>query len=160
MKLYNLCFIGFGNVGRALARLLAVKSDELKDLYGISWRITGIASRRIGWLADNNGFDISQIVAQPPVANEPFGESGLKEWLKAANADVVFETTSLNHESGEPALSYLRAALQSGAHAITANKGALVHGYHELDQLARAVGNRFMFESAVLDSAPVFSLFR
>jgi homoserine dehydrogenase len=160
MKLYNLCFIGFGNVGRALARLLAVKSDELKDLYGISWRITGIASRRIGWLADNNGFDISQILAQPPVANEPFGESGLKEWLKAANADVVFETTSLNHESGEPALSYLRAALQSGAHAITANKGALVHGYHELDELARAVGKRFMFESAVLDSAPVFSLFR
>ena len=88
------------------------------------------------------------------------GEFGIKEWLRAAKADVVFETTSLNHESGEPALSYLRAALQSGAHAITANKGALVHGYHELDELARASGKRFMFESAVLDSAPVFSLFR
>jgi homoserine dehydrogenase len=160
MKLYNLCFIGFGNVGRALARLLAAKSDELKDLYGISWRITGIASRRIGWLADSNGFDISQVLAKPPVANEPFGEFGIKQWLEAASADVVFETTSLNHESGEPALSYLRAALQSGSHAITANKGALVHGYHELDELARAAGKRFMFESTVLDSAPVFSLFR
>lgn len=160
MKLYNLCFIGFGNVGRALARLLALKSDELKELYGIGWRITGIASRRIGWLADSNGFDISQVLAKPPVANEPFGEFGIKQWLEAASADVVFETTSLNHESGEPALSYLRAALQSGSHAITANKGALVHGYHELDELARAAGKRFMFESTVLDSAPVFSLFR
>lgn len=160
MQLYNLCFIGFGNVGRALARLLAVKSDELKDLYGISWRITGIASRKIGWLADSNGFDISQVLAQPPGAKEPFGEFGIKEWLKAANADVVFETTSLNHESGEPALSYLRASLQSGSHAITANKGALVYGYRELNELARVAGKRFMFESAVLDSAPVFSLFR
>ena len=160
MKLYNLCFIGFGNVGRALARLLALKTDELSELYGISWRITGIASRRIGWLADSNGFDISQVVTKPPVGNQPFGELGIKDWLQAAQADVVFETTSLNHESGEPALSYLRAALQSGCHAITANKGALVHGYHELNDIARDMGRRFMFESAVLDSAPVFSLFR
>jgi homoserine dehydrogenase len=50
--------------------------------------------------------------------------------------------------------------LGSGAHAITANKGALVYGYQELSELARAKGTRFLFESAVLDSAPVFSLFR
>ena len=160
MKLYNLCFIGFGNVGRALARLLAVKSDELRDLYGVNWRITGIASRRIGWIADSNGFDVSQIVTKPPESARPFGEAGIKDWLETAQADVVFETTSLNHESGEPALSYLRAALQSGCHAITANKGAVVYGYHELNALAQATGRRFMFESAVLDSAPVFSLFR
>lgn len=160
MKLYNLCFIGFGNVGRALARLLAVKSDELKDLYDINWRITGIASRRIGWLANSNGFDVSQIVTKVPESDRPFGASGIKDWLQAAQADVVFETTSLNHESGEPAVSYLRSALQSGCHAITANKGAVVYGYHELNTLAEAAGKRFMFESAVLDSAPVFSLFR
>ncbi len=160
MKLYNLCFIGFGNVGRALARLLSAKSNELNDLYGINWRITGIASRRIGWLADSNGFDVSQIVSNPPIATRPFGELGIKDWLQEAQADVVFETTSLNHETGEPAVSYLRAALQSGCHAITANKGAVVYGYHELNALAEAAGKRFVFESAVLDSAPVFSLFR
>ncbi|HKO62403.1 MAG TPA: hypothetical protein VJV03_14665 [Pyrinomonadaceae bacterium] len=160
MQLYNLCFIGFGNVGRALARLLALKSNELKNLYGIDWRITGIASRRIGWLADSNGFDVSQIVTEPPIADRSFGEAGIKDWLQAAQADVVFETTSLNHQTGEPALSYLKAALQSSCHAITANKGAVVYGYHELTALANAAGKRFMFESAVLDSAPVFSLFR
>lgn len=160
MKLYNLCFIGFGNVGRALARLLALKADELKEQHGIDWRITGIASRRIGWLADSNGFDLSQVLTQPAASTRPFGESGIKEWLQEARADVVFETTSLNHETGEPALSYLRASLQSGRHAITANKGALVYGYQELSEIARQVDRRFMFESAVLNSAPVFSLFR
>ena len=50
MKLYNLGFIGFGNVGRALARLLVSKSGELRDVYGIKWRITGVASRK-SWLA-------------------------------------------------------------------------------------------------------------
>ena len=41
MKQYNLCFLGFGNVGRALARLLAAKSVELRELYGIEFRVTG-----------------------------------------------------------------------------------------------------------------------
>ena len=57
MKVYNLCFLGFGNVGRALARLLVVKSAELLELYGIEWRITGIATRSLGWCARAEGFD-------------------------------------------------------------------------------------------------------
>jgi homoserine dehydrogenase len=74
--------------------------------------------------------------------------------------DAVFETTSLNHETGQPAIDYLRAVLGSGAHAITANKGTVVYGFDELNELAVSVGKNFYFESAVLDSAPVFSLFR
>ena len=48
MKTYNLGFIGFGNVGRALARLLVAKAAELRELYGIEWRLCGIASRSLG----------------------------------------------------------------------------------------------------------------
>jgi len=55
MKQYNLCFLGFGNVGRALARLLALKSGELREQYGIEFKITGVASRRIGWLRQSQG---------------------------------------------------------------------------------------------------------
>ena len=34
------------------------------------------------------------------------------------------------------------------------------HGYRELTELATQVGKRFLFESAVMDGAPIFSLFR
>jgi homoserine dehydrogenase len=158
MKQYSVCFIGFGNVGRALARLLMAKSAELRDLYGIEWRITGVASRRIGWHANKDGFDVPALLANP--SGESSNADGLDDWLKKSQPDVVFETTSLNPETGQPAIDYLRAALQSGAHAITANKGAIVHGFTELSQLADIQGRKFLFESAVLDSAPVFSLFR
>src|SRR6185295_12570260 len=66
----------------------------------------------------------------------------------------------LNFETGQPAISYLQAALQAGAHAITANKGTVVHGFRELSELAEAAGKRYLYEATVLDSAPVFSLFR
>ena len=36
----------------------------------------------------------------------------------------------------------------------------MVYGYDELSKLAAAAGKSFFFESTVLDSAPVFSLFR
>jgi len=166
MKEYNLCFLGFGNVGRALARLLAVKSGELREQYGIEFKITGVASRRIGWLTPSQdgdspaGFDIASLLKTQTPAVDATQSNNIEQWLRAAQPDAVFETTSLNPETGQPAIDYLRSILQSGAHAITANKGALVHGYHELAEIARSQKRSLLFESAVLDSAPVFSLFR
>jgi homoserine dehydrogenase len=157
MKNYNLAFIGFGNVGRALARLLAVKATELRDNFGIEWRITGVASRSLGWLIPSESL---ATIDAPTLPQNASRAEGLSDWLKKAKPDVVFETTSLNHETGQPAIYYLTAVLNSGAHAITANKGAVVHGYDHLNQLAIAQGKRFFFEATVLDSAPVFSLFR
>jgi homoserine dehydrogenase len=158
MKQYNVCFLGFGNVGRALARLLVFKSPELRESYNIEWRITGIATRRMGWLSSENGFDVAALLAGKE--NETSSSSGVAEWLSKAQPHVLFETTSLNPETGQPAIDYLRASLQSGAHTITANKAPIVYAYEELNAIARAHGKRFLFESTVLDSAPVFSLFR
>ena len=158
MKKYNLCFLGFGNVGRALVRLFVSKSAELKENYGIEWQVTGVASRRIGWLANKDGFDVAALLAGADEIRN--STSGISEWLATAQPDAVFETTSLDPNTGQPAIDYLRSILQAGAHAITANKGALVYGYDELSELARAKGKEFFFESTVLDSAPVFSLFR
>jgi homoserine dehydrogenase len=83
----------------------------------------------------------------------------VREWLAAARADVLFEATSLNVESGQPAIDHIRAALAHGAHAITANKGPIVHAYRELRDLAAARGKKFLFESTVMDGVPIFSLF-
>jgi homoserine dehydrogenase len=166
MKQYNICFLGFGNVARALARLLVAKSAELRELYGVEFRVTGVASRRIGWLSNPNeaggpgDFDVTNLLSNPRISEHSASSNSISDWLVAAQPDVVFETTSLNPASGQPAIDYLGAVLQSGAHAITANKGVLVHGFEELNRLANSTGKRFLFESTVLDSAPVFSLFR
>jgi homoserine dehydrogenase len=158
MKTYNFCFLGFGNVGRALVRLLVAKSNELRSGYGIEWRITGVASRRIGWLSNTNGFDVANLLSGN--YDNPLNHAGINNWLDASHPDVVFETTSLNPETGQPAIDYLRASLQNGAHTITANKGPIVYAYDELNELAARADRRFLFESTVMDSAPVFSLFR
>ena len=152
-KRYRLAFLGFGNVGRALARLLAAKATELRERYGIEGEITGVATRRIGWRASGEAIEVSNIDQVP-------NQGGLSEWLAVARPDVVFETTSLNPETGQPAIDYLKASLQAGAHTITANKAPIVYAYDELKAIAAANAKHFFFEATVLDSAPVFSLFR
>jgi homoserine dehydrogenase len=157
MKKYRVAFIGFGNVGRALARLLVSKTTELRDNYDIEWEMTGVATRRMGWRAGDTAIDVSKLLSG---SDETSAHGSVDEWLARARPDVVFETTSLNPETGRPAIDYLKKSLQAGAHAITANKGPIVYAYSELNELAIAKGKRLLFESTVLDSAPVFSLFR
>jgi homoserine dehydrogenase len=166
-------------VNRTLVRLLLDREQELRERHGISFRITGVATRRLGWIADPDGLDQAALLAlssdelpnptraEPALSgtegtlapHHPEPRDNVRDWLSAAHADVLFEATALNLESGQPAVDHIRAALEHGAHAITANKGPIVHAYRELRDLATAQGKRFLFESTVMDGVPVFSLF-
>jgi homoserine dehydrogenase len=165
MDKYDLALLGFGNVGQALARLLLAKQGELKDRYRIEWRVVGLAARRAGAAIDPRGIDLRRALslaargaslAELSASPAPGGT----DFVRACGADVLFENTPVNYETGQPAADHLRAALEAGMHAITANKGPVVHAYRELSELARSHGRHFYFEAAVMDGAPLFSLWR
>lgn len=157
-RTYNLCLIGFGNVGRKFVSLLERKRERLAREHGFDFLVTGIASRTLGWLAKPEGFELVQLLS------EDFQNAGsadsLRHWMVEGRPDAVFETTSLNPHSGQPAIEHLRSALEHGAHAISANKGPVVHAYEELTALAAKMHRKFYFESSVMDGAPIFNLFR
>jgi homoserine dehydrogenase len=158
---YNLAIVGMGNVGRALLRLLISKETDLRRRYDIRWRLTGVATRRNGWIADPDGLNPlaalhGHNLVQHGITAQP---QNIREWLEKTRADVLFEATSLNVQTGQPATDHLKAALESGAHAITANKGPIVHAYHELTALAKERKKQFLYESTVMDGVPVFSMF-
>ncbi len=166
MTNYRLALVGFGNVGRAFVRLLERKRAELAETYQIGFTLTGIATGRHGAAIDPAGID-------PAAALQAFESGGslnalsrqpapqdMLAFIRACPADVLFENTPVNYETGQPATDHLQAALECGMHAITANKGPVVHAYHALRALAARQGRRFFFESTVMDGAPIFSLFR
>src|SRR5262245_42822800 len=122
MTAYNLAFLGFGNVGRALAQLLDRKRAELRASYGLEFAFTGVASRRLGWHANPAGYSAADLLGGnldtlPPLSRKPVTDlAALVEWLKLARANVLFENTSMDPYTGEPAISYIRAALEAGLH--------------------------------------------
>jgi len=140
-------------------QLLENRSAELRSRHGIAFHFTGIASRRLGWIAKPEGLgEVEGALARELPKPDP-KINDVRDWLSAARADVLFEATSLNLETGQPAVEHIRAALAHGAHAITANKGPIVHAYRALRDLAAKQGKRFLFESTVMDGVPIFSLF-
>lgn len=162
MSHYNLALMGFGNVGKALARLLLEKQKELRDNYGLTYTVTGIATGRHGLLINSDGINLERAIDEEDLTSmtaSVFPENAF-EFIHLCKADVLFENTPVNYQTGQPAVEYLRTALKNGMHVITANKGPVVHAYHELTALAESKDRKFYFESAVMDGAPIFSLFR
>ncbi len=161
---YNLAILGFGVVGREFARLLQRKSDELARDYGLTWRVTGLATRRLGMACAPAGLDLEAALNAAQAGQKldrlhhgpPLRDAF--DFIARCGADVLFETTVLNPQTGQPALDHVRTALHAGMHVITANKGPVAFAYRELRDLARRQGKAFLFESTVMDGAPVFSL--
>jgi homoserine dehydrogenase len=165
MPHYRLSFIGFGNVARALVRLLERKQPLLKEKYDITYSVTGIATGRHGYAVDPDGLDFNRALELVESGQTIFPLSSLDvknsiDVIQHSSADVMFENSPVNTQTGQPALDHIRLALNLGQHAITANKGPVVHGYRELTELAKSRGRSFRFESTVLGGAPVFSVFR
>jgi homoserine dehydrogenase len=162
---YNLALIGFGNVARALARLLIRKQDLLKSKHDVTFSFTGISTGRHGHAVNPNGLDIQKALELVESGQDifPLSSSDVRDSLSViqnSKADIMFENSPVNTQTGQPALDHIRTALNLGMHAITANKGPVVHGYRELTALAQKNGKTFRFESTVLGGAPVFSVMR
>ena len=166
MAHYKLAFLGFGNVGQALANLLMRKEAELEREHAITFSVTGIATGKHGRVINEAGIDLIkaieiikkgeklEVLPNTSVIDDPY------EFIRNCKADVLFENSPVNHSDGQPAISYIEQALLCHMHVVTANKGPVVHAYRELTNLARAQGRKFLFESTVMDGAPIFSLFR
>jgi homoserine dehydrogenase len=142
--------------------LLISKETELRRRYDVRWRLTGVATRRNGWVEDPEGLNPIAILnghfpgpsahsprppSQPLLAqtgHRPQSQN-VREWLERCRADVFFEASSLHALTGQPAIEHLRTALELGAHAITANKGPIVHAFRELTALAQEKKKRFLY---------------
>jgi homoserine dehydrogenase len=166
MKELSFALVGFGNVGQAFAKLLLRKSALLENEFGVRAKVTGIATGRHGIAINPQGIDLKAALQlaenHKPIMLLTPGPypTDVLEFIKFCPADVLFENSPVNYDTGQPAVDHLKAALARGMHAVTANKGPVVHAYKELTDLAASQGKRFMFESTVMDGAPIFSLFR
>jgi len=149
----RLGFAGFGNVGRALARLLLERRDEIGRRHHLTFETTLLASGRRGAWVEPGGIDLEAAL------RDGWSSPGrLPDALRDAPVDLLFETTPLEPRTGEPALSHVRTALEQGMSVVTANKGPVALAARDLFAIARRTGAGFRFESAVADCLPVFNL--
>jgi homoserine dehydrogenase len=168
--LADLALVGFGHVGRRFVRLLDERRDRLAREHDLTWRVTGIATRRHGTIHAATGVDALAAARQveaggslPAAGASPLDSSraviaALAE--SVAPLRVLVETTTLDITDARAALDHVRLALEAGCHVATANKGPAAFAYRELSEIAARNGRLFLFEGAVMDGVPVFNLVR
>ena len=154
---FRLCLLGFGNVGRELVNLVDRKRAEIAARYGLNLVVVGIATQRHGIVINPDGLrgDWNRPVDQ---MGRPIPETFTL--IRECGADATIEMTPINRDTGQPAIDHLEAALDSGQHAITANKGPIAHAYRRLRDLAASKQRALLFEATVMDGFPIFNLYR
>lgn len=157
---WKIALIGFGQVGRGLARVLLQKQRELSARHGAAFRVTVICTGRNGNFFAPGGLPLEDLLAseRESATWQRFACRDSCEALISAQAARIWcdlGPTNLVH--AEPALSQNRLILSQGCHLVAANKGPSVLAGPELIDTARLRNLGFYREATVMSGSPVFS---
>jgi homoserine dehydrogenase len=153
--------VGFGFIGRDLAKVFHEKSDVITRFDG-DFKVVGVSNSK-GYVYDNKGLNLEKLLKTKALSD--YGKSyhagaSSLELIEKSDADLMVESTPTRIQDGEPGLTFIKKALDKGIHVVTPNKGPLVVAFKELTALAEKNCCEFLYEATVAGAVPVFSLVR
>jgi len=163
---FKIAFIGFGTVGQGLTEILLEKKDMLEKKYNFHYKIVAISDIMKGSVYDETGLDMAKILDMvkngKKLEKYPTGIKGLDSLatITETNADTIVEVTYTDIKTGEPALTHIKTALNSGKNVVSTNKGPVVKQASELLHLASSNQVHYGFEGVVLAGTPALNFAR
>ncbi|WP_297420673.1 homoserine dehydrogenase [Thermococcus sp.] len=162
MQEIKLSLLGFGNVGKAVARVIIEKEQLFRERYGINVKIVSITDTSgTIWLPE--GINLKEAL----LVKETFGK--LSSWTNDYEVynftpvEAVNEVDSgavIDVTNGENAWRWHLAALRGGKAVITSNKPPLAFHYAKLTREAERRDLPYLFEATVMAGTPVIGLLR
>ena len=128
--------IGFGGVSKAFIKLLIDKEKSLKEK-GIALKVKYII-KSDGGIYNKDGINLKNILeADYNIKELDFKENiNINTIIKNDDIDTLVEITNTNIETGEPALTHIKLALENNINVVTGNKGPIILKYRELKEIA------------------------
>jgi len=156
MREVKASLVGYGIVGHGVVDVLHRKESLLKEM-GLDLKLISV-SDHTGTIIDEDGVDAEKILGERTLENVATSNMKGKEAIGAIDSDLVIEVTPTNIVHGQPGLGHMEAALSSGKHVVTSNKGPLVVAYNRLKKLAEDNGVMMKFEATVGGTMPLINL--
>ncbi|MFX0182474.1 MAG: homoserine dehydrogenase [Candidatus Hodarchaeota archaeon] len=163
-NLSRIAFIGFGTVGQGLAEILIEQKEELKKRFGYEFSVVAISDKMKGSVYDENGLDLQKLLDlvknTGKIDNYP---GGIKGWdsiktITETNANLIVEVSWTDIQTGEPAISHIKAAIECYKHVVMTNKGPIALAANDLLSMAKTNGVQIRFEGTVLSGTPALNL--
>lgn len=152
MRPLRIVLAGYGTVGSSFHELVEERRPEI-EAQGLEPRVVAVARSRGTWV-DPDG------LAPGSLPGEARRDLPAEEAVEAVEADAFVQAVPSDLETGEPARSQLLAALDAGLHAVTANKGAPVRAFDELEAAAADRDLAFSCEAAAGAALPLLNTAR
>ena len=159
----KICILGFGAVGKGVAKVFSMKKEEVKEKYGVDLKISAVTDTSGAAISDE-GLDPDLLLKikeeTGKVSNYPeYGITGISnlEVLDKADYDCLVEVTPTDIDDGEPAKTHILKAFNDKKDVVTSNKGPLALSFMELESSARDNGVQFKFEASVGGAMPIIN---
>ena len=137
-KLIKIGFLGCGNVGSGVWRLLESFSADIEHRTGLRFEVKRVLVKN---LHKKREIDFPAGMLTDDV----------NELLNDSEISIVLEFLG----GEEPAFSYVRGALEHGKTVVTANKVAFALHWHEMQRAAQQSGAGLYYEAAVCGAIPI-----
>ena len=145
--------VGFGNVGRALARELVASRYDLRVVGVVTTRgLYRAPANWKAWLADLAD-------SYPDTAEAP-APADLRDVIATLRPDVAFVTLPPSYRTGEPNLTVYRTLLSEGVSVITSDKTGLAMAFDEIMELARSRDAFVGWRATVMAGTPAIDVAR
>ena len=131
-------FLGCGNIGCGVYRLLETYGDEIEKNEGVAFEVKRILVRSLN---KKRSWDVPAHLLTDCV----------QDVLEDPQIDIVMEFMG----GEEPASSYMTAALKNGKTVVTANKMALASHWTQIVAAAREHGAGLYYEASVCGAIPI-----
>lgn len=156
----ELAWLGFGQIGQALARQLVHQARYFEDDLGIVLVSRAVSDRRGVWISEE-GLDLEEVLERKqlrkPLLLGSAQKNFAKVWALPTERGIFVDVTA------DETAPLIKEALQNGHHVVVANKKPLAiqqEAFDELFGLAKQNGLKLRYEATVGAGLPVLDTFK
>ena len=157
----KIVYVGFGIVSQGLAEIILRNNSVLPHAKNLEIRTVGILDIMKGSHIDANGIDMQKVLTNANNGDYSLLSENILDIPKAIqeiNADIIIEASFTDIKTGQPAISHIETAINSGKHVVTTNKGPFAVAYEHVFNLAKLKGKTLAIEGTVMSGTPIINV--
>ena len=157
----KIMYVGFGIVSQGLAEIILEAHSILPTLKKTEIQTVAILDTMKGSKVDADGINMQEILANAQKGDYSLLTENILDVPKAiqeVQADIIIEASFTDIKTGQPAISHIEAALHSGKHVVTTNKGPFAVAYEEIFKLAKERNKTVAIEGTVISGTPIINV--
>ena len=157
----KIVYVGFGIVSQGLAEIILRNNSILSLAKNVEIQTVAILDIMKGSRIDANGIDMQKVLTN--AKNDDYSLlsehiHNISKAIQEINADIIIEASFTDIKTGQPAISHIETALNSGKHVVTTNKGPFAVAYKHIFNLAKLKGKMVAIEGTVMSGTPIINV--